>query len=148
MIVEPFDFRHAPAHLIRRAHQIAVALFMEETAEFDVTPVQFALLNALVQTPGIDQVTLSARVAFDPATSGSVVGRLEARGWLRRGVDPADKRRRLLWATPEGEAAVQAMRSAVERVQQRLTAPLSAAQRERFVALLGQLVAGHELAQR
>jgi hypothetical protein len=26
-----FDFQHAPGHLIRRAHQVAVAMFMEET---------------------------------------------------------------------------------------------------------------------
>ena len=36
-----FDFRHAPGHLIRRAHQLAVAIFMEETSDFGVTPVQF-----------------------------------------------------------------------------------------------------------
>ena len=29
-----------------------------------------------------DQVTLAGRVAFDAATSGSVIGRLEARGWV------------------------------------------------------------------
>lgn len=50
-----FDFRHAPGHLIRRAHQVAI--FMEETADFDVTPVQFAILNALLDDPGEDQVT-------------------------------------------------------------------------------------------
>ena len=43
-----FDFRHAPGHLIRRAHQVSVAIFMEETADFEVTPVQFAILNALL----------------------------------------------------------------------------------------------------
>ncbi|HOS86537.1 MAG TPA: MarR family transcriptional regulator, partial [Burkholderiaceae bacterium] len=95
----PFDFEHAPGHLVRRAHQLAVALFMEETAAFEVTPVQFAILNALIDIPGEDQVTLAARVAFDAATSGSVIGRLEARGWIRREVDPKDKRRKLLWVT-------------------------------------------------
>ena len=69
----PFDFEHAPGHLVRRAHQLAVALFMEETAAFEVTPVQFAILNALIDIPGEDQVTLAARVAFDAATSGSVI---------------------------------------------------------------------------
>src|SRR5690242_11695178 len=75
-----FDFRHAPGHLIRRAHQLAVAVFMEETAEFGVTPVQFAILNVLIEDPGEDQVTLAGKVAFDAATFGSVIGRLEAKG--------------------------------------------------------------------
>lgn len=135
-----FDFQHAPGHLIRRAHQVSVALFMEETAGFDVTPVQFAILNALVGTPGEDQVTLAARVAFDAATFGSVIGRLEAKGWVRREADPEDRRRKRLWITAEGESAAQAMRRAVTRTQARILEPLDAAEREQFLALLGKLV--------
>ncbi|MFO1279591.1 MAG: MarR family transcriptional regulator [Burkholderiaceae bacterium] len=143
----PFDFEHAPGHLVRRAHQLAVALFMEETAAFDVTPVQFAILNALIDIPGEDQVTLATRVAFDAATSGSVIGRLEARGWIRREVDPKDKRRKLLWVTAEGEEAVLRMKPGVARVQQRLLAPLSEPDQAQFVNLLAQLVAAHEQAR-
>ncbi len=137
-----FDFQHAPGHLIRRAHQRAVAVFMEETAVFDVTPVQFAIVNALIDTPGVDQVTLAARVALDAATSGSVIGRLEARGWLRREVDAQDKRRRLLWVTPAGEQAAHAMKPAVARVQERLLAPLTVTQAVALQDLLGLLVDG------
>ena len=140
----PFDFEHAPGHLVRRAHQLAVALFMEETAAFDVTPVQFAILNALIDIPGEDQVTLAARVAFDAATSGSVIGRLEAKGWIRREVDPMDKRRKLLWVTAEGEQAVAQMKPGVAQVQQRLLAPLNTAERAALVDLLERLVAAHE----
>ena len=82
-MAKSFDFRHAPGHLIRRAHQLSVAIFMEETTGFDVTPVQFAILNALLADPGEDQVTLARKVAFDAATFGSVITRLEARGWVR-----------------------------------------------------------------
>jgi DNA-binding MarR family transcriptional regulator len=109
-----------------------------------VTPVQFAILNALIDIPGEDQVTLAARVAFDAATSGSVIGRLEARGWIRREVDPKDKRRKLLWVTSEGEQAVARMKPGVARVQQRLLAPLSAQEQVKFVDLLARLVAAHE----
>jgi DNA-binding MarR family transcriptional regulator len=139
-----FDFRHAPGHLIRRAHQVAVAIFMEETADFDVTPVQFAILNALLDDPGEDQVTLARKVAFDAATFGSVIGRLEARGWVRREADTADRRRKLLWVTPPGIAAAQKMRRLAVRVQQRILQPLDDADREQLIALLDRLVAGHE----
>ena len=60
-MAKSFDFQHAPGHLIRRAHQLAVAIFMEETGDFDITPVQFAILNALIDDPGEDQVTLAAQ---------------------------------------------------------------------------------------
>lgn len=139
-----FDFQQAPGHLIRRAHQLSVAIFMEETAAYDVTPVQFAILNALMGANGVDQVTLAARVAFDAATSGSVIGRLEAKGWVRREADAHDRRRKLLWVTPAGEQAVQQMKRAVARVQTRLLGPLNAAEREQIVRLLAKVVAGHE----
>ena len=139
-----FDFSEAPGHLIRRAQQRAVAIFMEETVGFDVTPVQFAILNALMDDPGEDQITLSGRVAFDAATSGSVLGRLEAKGWVRREADPLDKRRKLLWTTPEGEQVALKMKRAVSRAQQRIVSPLNARERDQLAALLAKLVAGHE----
>jgi DNA-binding MarR family transcriptional regulator len=139
-----FNFGEAPGHLIRRAQQLAVAIFMEETAGFDVTPVQFAILNALMDDPGEDQITLSGRVAFDPATFGSVIGRLEAKGWVRREADPGDKRRKLLWTTSEGEQIAVRMKRAVGRAQQRIVGPLEEDERTQLAALLGKLVAGHE----
>ena len=139
-----FDYKHAPGHLIRRAHQFSYAVFMEETAGFDVTPVQFAILNALMDTPGEDQVTLAGRVAFDAATSGSVIGRLEAKGWVRREADAQDRRRKLLWVTPEGEQAVQGMKRAVARAQAKILEPLDAQERAQLIALLDKLVSGHE----
>lgn len=145
-MAKSFDFEHAPGHLVRRAHQLAVAIFMEETGDFDVTPVQFAILNALIDDPGEDQVTLARRVAFDAATSGSVISRLESKGWVRREADPADRRRKLLWVTPEGEQVALRMKRAVVRAQARIVAPLDAAERVQLAQLLGKLVAGHEAA--
>jgi DNA-binding MarR family transcriptional regulator len=102
--------------------------------------VQFAMLNVLLDEPGIDQITLAQRVFFDAATSGSVIGRLEAKGWIHREQDEADKRRRLLWLTTEGKKMVDRMNRPAQAVQQRLLAPLSPAERKMFVQLLTKLV--------
>ena len=77
--MQSFDFSNAPGHLVRRAHQASIALFAQELATFDVTAVQFAILQTLLDAPGADQVTVAQTVALDAATSGSVIGRLEAR---------------------------------------------------------------------
>ena len=142
----PFDFAQAPGHLIRRAQQIAVAEFTRAVAEHEVTPVQFAFMNAMMDTPGVDQITLANRVAFDAATSGSVIGRLEAKGWVRREADPMDRRRKLLFITPEGTRALQAMTEAVALAQHHILAPLSAQEQKTFMRLLAKMVAGHEQA--
>jgi DNA-binding MarR family transcriptional regulator len=143
-MAKSFNFGEAPGHLIRRAQQLAVAIFVEETADFDVTPVQFAILNALIDDPGEDQITLSGRVAFDPATFGSVVGRLETKGWVKREADPVDRRRKLLWTTAEGEAVAIQMKRAVARSQVRILGPLQGDEKAQLMLLLGKLVAGHE----
>ena len=129
---------------MRRAQQIAVALFMTELEAEDVTPVQFAILNAVMDTPGIDQITLAGRVAFDAATSGSVIGRLETKGWIKREPDQVDRRRKLLWLTPLGEESTLLMKNAVERVQDNLLKPLNQEEAQQLVGLLAKLVAGHE----
>lgn len=138
------DVATAPGHLIRRAQQIAVAIFAEHLADADITPVQFAILNALRDTPEIDQVSLAKRVAFDPATSGSVIGRLEAKGWLSRQPHATDRRRKLLVITPQGVQALANVQALVAQVQAQILSPLSPDEQKLFVDLLGRLVAGHE----
>jgi DNA-binding MarR family transcriptional regulator len=139
-----FDFKHAPGHMIRRAHQVSIAIFMEETAEFEVTSIQFAILNALIDAPGIDQVTLAKQVVLDTATSGSVIARLETKAWIRREPDVLDRRRKRLWVTPEGESAAQKMKRIVSRVQTRLMSPLDDAEQAQFAYLLDKLVSAHQ----
>lgn len=141
-----FDFQHAPGHLIRRAHQLSVGIFMEEAGDFDVTPVQFAILNALIDAPGEDQVTLASKVAFDAATFGSVIGRLEAKGWVRRKADSEDRRRKRLWITVAGQQAAAQMKRAVGKVQRRLLGPLDETERAQLAVLLSKLVDGHDTA--
>ncbi len=144
-MTDSFDLNAAPGHLIRRAHQISVAIFNEHLAAADVTPVQFAILKALLDTPGVDQITLAKHVAFDPATSGSVIGRLENKGWVERCADDVDRRRKLLVLTPQGLQALQGMQTAVAAVQAEILSPLAPQEQAHLMRLLNQLVAGHAL---
>ncbi|MEY4449288.1 MAG: hypothetical protein RLZZ433_2303 [Pseudomonadota bacterium] len=137
-----------PGHYIRRLQQIAVGVFMEETQAFGVTPVQFAALNALVATPGIDQRTLAASIGFDTSTLGGVVDRLEARGWVKRQVSPEDRRARLLRVTPEGKQLLQELSASVLSTQERILAPLPEAERQEFLRMLKVLVATNNDASR
>jgi DNA-binding MarR family transcriptional regulator len=105
--------------------------------------VQFAILNALLGSPGIDQVSLAKRVAFDPATSGSVIGRLEAKGWVARKADPNDRRRKLLVVTRAGVQALGLVQADVARIQEKILSPLSPQEQGQFVRLLSRLVQGH-----
>ena len=134
------DLHSKPGHLIRRAQQIAVAIFMEECAGFDLTPVQYAALVAIRENPGIDATRLSALVAFDRSTLGVVLERLEARKLVKRYSSPDDKRIKLLKVSVAGSALVKRAEAAVVRAQEQILAPLRVSDRNTLMELLGQLV--------
>ncbi|MGI4816168.1 MAG: MarR family winged helix-turn-helix transcriptional regulator [Janthinobacterium lividum] len=137
--MHPFDIYKSPGHLIRRANQIVVSLFIEQTAD-QLTPVQFGLMALLLDSAGADQVTLAQKLALDTSTAGAVLARLEAKGWVKRQVDSEDRRRRLLYLTDSGRRAYEAVRGDVETVQQRILGPLDEQEREVFMRLLTKLV--------
>ena len=129
-----------PGHHIRRLQQIAVGIFMDETADVNVTPVQFALLFAASQETGLDQRTLAGRIGLDTSTIGAVVDRLESRGLIERKVSPDDKRVRLLSVTPAGKKLLQGVMPAMLRAQDRMLAPLPKADRSKFMSMLKRIV--------
>lgn len=130
----------APGYLFRRMQQIAVALFVEECNAFDLTPVQYASLVAIHTHPGIDATRLSAVIAFDRSTLGSVIERLEAKKLIDRKPSGEDKRVKLLYLTKAGAAVLRDIMPSVERAQARMLQPLKATDRKMLLALLTQLV--------
>lgn len=137
------DLYSKPGHLIRRAHQISSALFAEECAAHDLTPVQYASLVAIHSNPEVDATRLSGLIAFDRSTLGDVLERIEAKGWVRRKSSPNDRRVKLLSLTPAGLELVQQVDAAVNRVQERLLEPLTPEERTVLVRLLARLVRVH-----
>ncbi|MGO4328518.1 MarR family winged helix-turn-helix transcriptional regulator [Cupriavidus sp. 2TAF22] len=129
-----------PGFLVRRLHQIHVAMFFEECKSASITPVQYAILTVLSVLPGLDQTALGQEVGFDRTTTADVVRRLEERGLLERKDNPADRRTRHVHLTKEGQAVVASLRADMERAQERMLAPLRPAQRKVFMELLSTLV--------
>ena len=130
----------APGYLFRRMQQIAVAIFVEECRAFDLTPVQYAALIAIHTHPGIDATRLSAVIAFDRSTLGSVIERLETKNLIERKPAREDKRVKLLYLTRAGSVLLHEIMPAVEKAQARMLQPLKPADRKTLLALMTQLV--------
>ncbi|MFV0384190.1 MarR family winged helix-turn-helix transcriptional regulator [Paracoccus sp. (in: a-proteobacteria)] len=130
-----------PGHLIRRLHQISAALFAAQMKEagFVLTPVQYGALASLRDHPGIDQATLAGLIAYDRATIGGVVSRLESRGYIERKVRDDDRRARSLSLTERGESLLLTIQPAVRATQQQILAQLDEEERDQFMRLLGKL---------
>jgi DNA-binding MarR family transcriptional regulator len=137
------ELENLPGFHIRRLQQIAVAVFLEETQAFGVTPVQYAAMAAIQRQPGVDQRTLARSIGFDAATIGSVIDRLEVRGLMQRQANPDDRRARLLTLTPDGTRLLRKIEPSMLRAQERMLEPLPAGQRGLFMGMLRQLVEGN-----
>lgn len=136
----PHTIWDRPGYLIRRLHQIHVAMFIEQVADGQVTPIQFGLLSVLMMRPGIDQATIGEEMGLDPANVAEILKRLEDRGLISRVVDPLNRRRKLCLTTPAGKKFVQRYQQDMQLSQQQLLEPLAPAERRIFLDLLARLV--------
>ncbi len=129
-------------HLIRRLHQQSTYLFAQRTqaAGIDLTPVQYAALEAINTRPATDQARVAEVIGYDRATIGGVIDRLEKKGWISRVVSDRDRRARELTLTDEGKRVLSAILPIVQAVQQDILHPLSDAERECFVSLARKVV--------
>lgn len=129
-----------PGYLIRRLHQIHVAMFVETVAGGSITPIQYGLLSILASRPNIDQLTIGEELGLDRANVTGILKRLEARKLVSRVIDPANRRRKLCLATPRGVAMIRRFDVQMQSCQEALLAPLSATERKQFMELLARLV--------
>lgn len=80
--------------------------------EHGITVTEFDVLTALSDAPDrrLRMSALSARVLLSPAGVTHMVTRLERDGFVRREVDPSDRRKWFTVLTAEGEAVLRAAR--------------------------------------
>ena len=144
------DIHTMPGHLIRRLNQISVACFMDRMnrAGLSLTPVQYAALSAIRDFPGIDQATVAGLVAYDRATLGRVIDRLEDRALIERSISPNDRRARVLRLSEDGAALLDRAQPLVEEVQPEILSGLSEDEAETFLNLLQKAtMAGNDMSR-
>lgn len=129
-----------PGHLIRRAHQISGAIFTARLTGFDITSVQYAAMVAIASQPGIDATRLSDLIAFDRATLGGVLDRLEAKGLIARQPSRQDRRVKTITLTVDGSALLETVKDRVLAAQAEMMHSLSEAEQAQFIALLKKFV--------
>lgn len=130
-----------PGFLIRRLHQIHVALFQKKCAAFDVTPLQYSLLSALARRGTADQTTLAADVALDRTTTTGALKRLQSRKFIERTVDSRDRRAQMCRLTKAGASLLRRMEASARAAHRETVADLSKAEQKRFIAMMQRIVA-------
>ena len=133
-----------PGFLLRRAGQIAAAVFENECRPLGLTPAQYGTLTVLQACPGLDQATLARALGYDKVTMLRILRGLESRGMVARDFAAGQRRRLMLEITPDGAALLRSAARNAERAGRRLLAPLSATEQAQLLGLLQKLTASLE----
>jgi DNA-binding MarR family transcriptional regulator len=97
---------------------------------------QWWVLTHIFRNDGATQSELADVLEIEKATLGRLLDRLEAKGWIRREGDAADRRAKRVFLTEEVEPVIKAMRAAAAEVRREALAGLTADDQERFVDTL------------
>jgi DNA-binding MarR family transcriptional regulator len=129
-----------PGFLIRRLHQIHTGLFTEETAQFNITPVQYSLLSALSDHGEIDQNSLALEIGLERTSVAEVLPRLESRELISRRQSEEDRRVKLVKLTRQGKALLKRMEVPAQRAHDRTIAHLSDTEKNSFMLSMIRLI--------
>ena len=129
-----------PGFLLRRAHQIASGLFLEEAAGLNLTTTQYGAMVVLRARGSLDQVGIATLVGIDRSTTALVVGKLEEAGYIERRDDAIDKRRKIITLSPAGHKVLERVAEPAQRARERALQPFSAKDAAKFLALLERFV--------
>src|SRR5262245_16283087 len=109
-----------PGFMIRRVHQIAVALFIEETGKLGETKSAYGVEYCLKTRPGLYQISVANLLGLDRSTTGMVLKKLEQDGLVARSVGAHDRRRHSLQLTKSGERLLSQLAEPARKAQARV----------------------------
>jgi len=110
-------------------------------AESGLRWADYAVLHHVESQGPVAQRELASALRIQPSNIVALLDELQRRGLLKRAPDPVDRRRHRVELTPRGRAALARATKATRAAEADLLAPLSAAERREFRALLVRLTA-------
>lgn len=97
------------SYLLARASHTVYREFHAQVQAAGLSSLEWRLLATLSDGDGLTIGDLAREILAQQPTLTKLVQRMEKAGWVRRGADPADARRTLVFETPQGQATVAAL---------------------------------------
>ncbi|MBB6414898.1 MarR family winged helix-turn-helix transcriptional regulator [Streptomyces massasporeus] len=128
--------RSLPSWLLGRAAARGRALVAEALAGEDMRMWHHVVLSAVRDLAPVAQADLGRGVRLDPKDLVGVLNDLQSAGLVVREPDPKDRRKNAVSLTERGARLLKRCEKAARAANDELLAPLSAAEREQFMAML------------
>jgi DNA-binding MarR family transcriptional regulator len=124
---------------LRRVDILLTRGFAVASMETNLRSGAISCLGLIVGNPGISQNELAQQTGTDKSNIVSLANTLEQLGWAERVRDQNDRRRHGLFATPEGEAALNQLALQIKAVEDALLAQISPQELEALCHLLERM---------
>lgn len=105
----------------------------------DMTFEMLQVMHRLWQQQGISQQRLAELTAKDKASLTNLINNLEKKGWVVRRACTEDRRNRLIFLTPEGEALAGIVRPALDSIYERAGTEMTVREMEQCTKSLAKL---------
>ncbi|MDI3424093.1 MarR family winged helix-turn-helix transcriptional regulator [Streptomyces luteolus] len=128
--------RSLPSWLLGRAAARGRALVADALAAEGMRMWHHVVLSAVRDLAPVTQADLGRSVSLDPKDLVGVLNHLQGAGLVVREPDPVDRRKNAVSLTEEGGRLLERCEKAAREANDTLLAPLSAAERDRFLDLL------------
>jgi DNA-binding MarR family transcriptional regulator len=127
--------RYAGFVLIVAAHGVE-ARYARAAHDVGISLRDFVLLAEIAQRPGLSQATLARRVGIARSRVSEQLAVLDTAGYVERELDIRDLRRRRIWITYGGQAALEDAAQRLQEIDNGWLASLKPAERHQFTASL------------
>lgn len=106
---------------------------------FGITFEMLQVISCLWRDQGIAQQTLAERIVKDKASLSNLLNNLERKGYISRKEDAADRRNKLVYLTPAGEALWQRLLPILDEVYTRAEEAMELARIRNLTAELEEM---------
>lgn len=112
-----------------------------ELEPLGIGPREWAALNCLDEQHGLSQREVADLLGVDRTTMVALVDELQAKGWVKRQAQPADRRKNIVALTRKGRDLMQRGARLIDDCERRFLAVLSEADAEQFKNALHDVIA-------
>ncbi len=123
-------------YLLRRAQVWIFRDIIALMSRLDIRPAQFSVLTVIGANPGITQRSLGQALSIEPGRLVLMLDELERRGLAKREPAPNDRRSRLLFLTPEGQAQLRQLTALADEHEAHTLAKLGAGEKAHLLEVL------------
>jgi MarR family transcriptional regulator for hemolysin len=143
-LVLEYDFDSSVGFWICQASQTFQRAMSEELAPQGVTFRQAQVLGCLALEGRLSQTDLADRLRIEPPTLVGILDRMERDGWIRRGGDTRDRRKKLIEVLPASKPVWTKIVAVAKRIRSRATQGLTVAELAQLKKLLSRVQANLE----